>query len=167
MASGQQNEVVPTEVPGPQIVVGAAFVVLGLHGRTSNAAELSGLDGKIGPLWNRLLGGDGAPIPGVLDSERIYAVYTGYESDEQGMYDVVVGRSVNPDQTTPVGMEMVHLSAGKYLVFLAIGKAPQRIQAAWKNVYEYFRAHPEQRRAFTADFEEHSPAATRLFIALR
>ena len=160
-----QNSSVVTDAPISVAV--PAFVVIGPAVRTTNAQEMSGDKGKIGPLWKQFMQGDAETIPGVIDQETIYAVYTHYESDETGAYDLILGKSVQPDQQVPSGMKSIRIPPARYLVFPAIGSSPDAIKSAWGKVYDYFAHHSQQQRAFTIDFEQHSSLGTKLYIAVR
>ena len=165
MSFQTQNRV--AEAPGSQPVEVPAFTVIGLSVRTTNAVEMSGNAGKIGPLWSQFMHEGAEAIPGVIEQGTVYAVYTHYESDETGAYDVILGRSVQPEQQVPVNMKAVHIPAARYLVFSAADSSPAAIKAAWMSVYKYFADHSGQRRAFTFDFEQHSSTGTAIFIAIR
>jgi hypothetical protein len=91
----------------------------------------------------------------------------GYESDETGAYDLILGKSVQPGQQAPAGMKRIAIPSARYLVFPANDNSPAAIQAAWRNVYRYFEDHPAHRRAFTYDFEEHSGGGIKIFIAIK
>ncbi|MDQ2840635.1 MAG: effector binding domain-containing protein [Acidobacteriota bacterium] len=153
--------------PAPQIAEVPAFTVTGLSIRTTNTQEMSGTNGKIGPLWNQFIHGGAEVIPGAIEQGTIYAVYTNYESDETGAYDLILGRSVLPGQQTPTNMKSIHVPAASYLVFPVASSSPDAIKTAWSNIYAYFVHHANKRRAFTIDFEQHSSSGTRIFIAVR
>jgi predicted transcriptional regulator YdeE len=156
----------PLEAAVPQSAVVDAFTVIGPTVRTTNAREMSGKDGRIGPLWGQFMNGGAAAISGVIDQDTIYAVYTGYDSDETGAYDLVLGKSVQPGQQAPPAMRSVAIPKARYLVFAVTANSPEAIRSAWLKVYEYFAQHKDQRRAFSFDFEQHSSSGTRIFIAL-
>ena len=46
------------------------------------------------------MGGAGKSIPGAID-ETIFSLYTHYESDHHGAYDVILGKSVKPVHRLP------------------------------------------------------------------
>jgi len=145
-----------------------AFTVIGPFVRTTNAAEMSnGHTGKIGPLWRRFLGGEAGAIPEATDKTTTYAVYSDYESDETGAYDLTLGKAVAPGQQAPPGMRSLSIPAARYLAFPVADPSPAAIKSAWMLVYKYFAQHPEQHRAFTYDFEEHAGDGTRILIAIR
>ena len=156
----------PNSTSVPQFVNAPAFTVIGLSIRTTNAQEMSGSNGKIGPLWSQFMHGGADTIPGVKQG-TIYAVYTHYESDETGAYDLILGKSVSPEQPPPANMKRIHIPASSYLVFSAADSSPEATKAAWSDVYAYFLHHIEKHRAFTIDFEQHSGSESKIFIAVR
>lgn len=142
-----------------------AFDVIGLTTRTSNEAEFYG-SSKIGPLWGAFMGGAGQLIPDTID-DTIFSLYTHYESDHQGAYDVILGKSVQPGTPAPAGMTAKHIPAATNLVFPAESRDPEAIVAAWQSVYCYFDEPGTPKRAFTIDFERHSDKGIELFIAIQ
>jgi predicted transcriptional regulator YdeE len=154
-------------MPQPKTVELPAFSVIGLTTRTTNQFEMSGQGSRIGPLWREFQNGGGDLIPGVLDKAKTYSVYTNYESDHSGAYDVVLGRSVSDPQKAPTGMKDIQIPAGRYMVFPAAGSSPQAIQTAWMQVYDYFAQPTAPRRAFVSDFELYSPEGVSLYIGVR
>jgi predicted transcriptional regulator YdeE len=156
-----------SEVPAPEVREVPTLTVIGYSVRTSNAREMSGKDGRIGPLWGKYMQGGSASIAGVTEPGTDYAVYTNYESDEKGEYDLILGKSAKRDQQPPTGTTRIEIPAARYLVFTASGNSPDAIRAAWLAVYGFFKRHPERSRAFTHDFEQYSGGAPKLFIAIR
>ncbi len=154
-----------TEEAHPHVVDLPAFDVIGLTTRTSNEDEFSGRS-KIGPLWGRFMQGAGNSIPGVID-ETIFSLYTHYESDHHGAYDVILGKSVKSGTEAPTATIAKHIPAATYLVFPAESRAPEAIVAAWQSVYCYFDEPGAPKRAFTVDFERYSEKGVELFIAIQ
>ncbi len=148
-----------TEIPG--------FAVIGMSTRTTNEDEMSGDGGKIGLLWKSFMHGGSKRIPGVLDPTTILSVYTNYESDHNGAYDVVLGASVSDPAQAPADLRAITIPDAEYVVFPAKSNAPQDIQAAWMGVHQYFDNNPHRPRAFTADFERYSCSGVELCIAVR
>jgi len=142
-----------------------AFEVIGISARTSNEAEFAG-NSKIGPLWGKFMSGLGQSIPGAL-GETIFSLYTHYESDHNGSYDVILGKSVEPGTPGPVGLVTKHIPAATYLVFPAVSRALEAIVAAWKSVYCYFDEPGAPKRAYAVDFERYSEKGVELFIAIQ
>lgn len=149
----------------PHVAELPAFDVIGLTTRTSNDDEFSG-NSKIGPLWGSFMGGAAQSIPDALE-ETIFSLYTHYESDHNGAYDVILGKSVQPGTEPPADMIAKHVPAATYLVFPAESRAPEAIVAAWQSVYCYFDEPGTPKRAFTVDFERYSEKGVELFIAIQ
>ena len=112
------------------------------------------------------MGGAGKSIAGAID-ETIYSLYTHYESDHHGAYNVILSKSVKPETQAPAGMIAKHIPAATYLVFPAESRAPESIVAAWQSVYCYFDEPGAPKRAFTIDFERYSEKGVELFIAIQ
>jgi predicted transcriptional regulator YdeE len=122
---------------------------------------------RIGPLWQSFMNGGADSIPEALDAASTYSVYTGYETDHTGAYDVILGRRVHDPSEAPAGMRGISIPAGRYLLFRAAGRSVPDIQAAWRGVYDYFAGDSAPRRAFTYDFEKHSSDGVEVYIAVR
>lgn len=149
----------------PHVTELPEFEVIGLTARTSNDDEFSG-NSKIGPLWAQFMGGAGQLIPSTID-DTIFSLYTHYESDHNGAYDVILGKAVTPGTESPAGMIAKHISAAIYVVFPAESRAPEAIMAAWHSVYCYFDEAGTPKRAFTVDFERYSEKGVEIFIAIQ
>lgn len=137
--------------------------VAGLAVRTTNAAEADPALGKLSGLWGRFmsegwferLGKAGAFGPPI-------AVYSGYESDASGSYQVLVGREVGTSSSVAPPLEIVSVPEARYLVFEAPGPLPQAIIDGWQSIWAFFgRAARDNmpRRAYTFDFERYSDGA--------
>jgi predicted transcriptional regulator YdeE len=157
----------PRFAAAPQPADLPEFTVIGATARTTNAREMSGEDGKIGPLWNQYVNRGDKNIPGVIDPDITCAVYSSYESDANGAYDFTLGQTVRPGQKAPVGMKSIRFPAAHYLVFTAAAGSPEAIKAAWGDVYDYFASHTDRPRAFTIDFEQYTQSGVKLYIAVR
>jgi predicted transcriptional regulator YdeE len=145
-----------------------AFSVIGLTAKTSNQAEMSGSGGRLGPLWRNFMAETDQYLPGDPDRSTIFCVYTDYESDENGPYRVILGRSVSDSNVqVPHGLERIDIGDAQYLVFKALDRNPESVQEAWSRVHDYFRSHPSHRRAFTADFDKYGPNGVDLYVAVR
>lgn len=148
----------------PRVVELPAFDVIGITVRTDNSSQFRGED-KIGPLWGQFMGGAASRIPGAT-GDTVFSLYTHYESDHNGAYDVILGKSVERGTSAPTGMIPKHVPAAKYLVFEAEAQSPQAIMAAWKSVYCYFDEPGAPKRAYTVDFERYGEGRPELYIAI-
>ena len=127
--------------------------IAGYQVRTSNAAELAST-GKIGPLWQRFLAENlAATIPN-RTSNDLYAVYSNYQSDENGAYDYLIGSPVSTIDNLPAGITFAALSTGEYAV-LTTDKGPiaNVLQSAWREIWPLSPEDLGGRRAFLADYE--------------
>ena len=138
----------------PSIVQMPAFRVAGMTVRTRNDDERVPERARIGALWDRFFSASWErQLPGPGADGRLYGVYSAYESDAQGAYDVTAG--VAGADLAPAGTQRVDVLAGDYLVFRRTGAMPQIVLDAWADVWHYFAQHPEVRRRFGTDFERY------------
>jgi predicted transcriptional regulator YdeE len=149
----------------PEIVRMPAFAVAGFTTRTANEREMSG-EGRIGPLWQKYMTSGNGAIPRVIDPSLTFSVYTNYESDHTGAYDVILGKPVGNLESISDPLRGVAIPATEYAVFPAASATPDGIRSAWMAVYEYFDGPTNLRRAFTADFERYSADGVQLYIAV-
>lgn len=125
-----------------------AFRVAGLTIRTTNREESDPATARIGKLWGRFFGEETyASTPDRTGDARIFSVYSAYESDAHGAFDVTAGVAVSG------GDGSLSVEAGDYLVFNGQGQMPQMVIATWERIWQYFEAHPEVARRYRSDFE--------------
>ena len=129
------------------------FTIIGLRVRTTNAAEATP-QGQIGKLWQRIssdsiLG----QIPGRADS-NIYAVYTDYDTDENGAYTFVLGVKVTPGTSPKSNLVSQQVRPGRYALFESKpGPAKDVGIETWKRIWSW----PDRgKRAYKTDYEVHS-----------
>lgn len=124
-------------------------VIRGISVRTNNAAEF-GPNGKIPALWQSF--DESVPVD-YQNGERVYGVYYNYESDHNGMFNVLAGFD-GQSNSTQTNIENVVIPEGQYLVFTQTGDMPQIAIDAWTQVWEYFtNESTEYERCFSTDFE--------------
>ena len=152
---------------GPQRTHVPAFQVAGLRTRTRNQDEGHPSTAKIAPLWARFMAEQVAErVPHRGKGPLIYGVYSAYESDFTGAFDVTAGVSVDT-ATNDDTYCTVPLPSSDYLVFERQGPLPQTIIALWTSVWEYMADHPEHKRQYTADFEVYrGPQEVAVYIAI-
>lgn len=132
----------------------APFSVSGLKVRTRNSAELTAETAKIGPMWGRFFGeGLNEQIAPQQPAAPVYGVYSGYESDASGAFDVTAGMAV--EEPAP-GYETINIEEGRYLVFEGSGPMPDAVISAWQYIWNYFEANPQVQRRFATDFEAYN-----------
>lgn len=142
----------------PKIVEQAAFTVVGISARTTNAKEMSG-HGVIGQQWGRLFQeGLLSKIPNKADA-NIVAVYTDYESDSSGAYTFILGAKVTSAENIPAGMVAHKIPGGKFAVFTTEkGPGSKVVPEAWGHINDPQSA-AKLNRAYKADFEVYDQRA--------
>ncbi len=134
----------------PQLQRHDAFKIAGLTVRTTNREENDPQSARIGKLWTRFFDERAYERPHRIDDMRLYGVYSAYESDAHGAFDITTGVAVAD------GPETVRIEAGDYLVFSGQGEMPQMVLAVWQSIWQYFEQHPEIKRTYLSDFEAYS-----------
>ena len=143
-----------------------AFTVSGLSARTQNRDESDPKTAKIGQLWRDFFGRDLMnSIPNREPNTPIYGVYSGYESDQHGLFDVNAGVRVSDvlDNDEPLSetdttineFTNIDIEAGDYMAFPTTGDMPQRIIDGWGMVWAHFEGETTYKRRFTTDFEQY------------
>ena len=94
-----------------------AMRIVGLAVRTSNAKESNPADAKIPLLWQRFMA---EQWPGQLEAlgafGPVVAVYSAYESDVGGSYQLLVGRQLQGEAVVSLPVSSVSTQGGAYLV---------------------------------------------------
>lgn len=125
--------------------------VAGLTIRTKNSDPNMTKD--IGGLWERFFSqGVFASIPNKTNLNTI-GLYTNYESNESGAYDMMVCCEVDSVQNLPEELEVKTISAGKYAKFVVHG-GTQAVGAFWAELWQM-----KLDRKFDCDFEEYSESS--------
>ena len=128
--------------------LGQPIPIAGISVRTTNAAEFNPVTGKIAGLWARFFSeGLFDTLPNKLPESPVYGVYSGYESDYMGAFDVTAGVAISKAQG------QLELQAGEYLVFSATGPMPQTVLQTWGVVWQYFQSNADVKRRYATDFE--------------
>lgn len=139
--------------------------VTGFFVRTTNAAEMNPETAKIGSLWERFYTN---ALPELTESSKVYGLYTNYESDVTGAYDVWACASNLPSELLKDSVQ-TKIEEGKYLTFSAKGQMPQVVIDLWGEVWNYFSSpNCPHSRAYTTDFEYYkSENEVEISIALK
>jgi len=149
-------------MPNIKKVTIEAKTIKGLQVRTKNADEMNPNTQKIAPLWGRFF----SEIMPTLEPSPppLYGVYSNYESDAFGAYDLLIGSDILDDEN----FKSVNIKAGMYLVFSAKGELPQAIINTWQQVWAYFDDPSiDERRAYETDFELYKTSTeTEIFIGV-
>ncbi|CRY54169.1 MULTISPECIES: GyrI-like domain-containing protein [Yersinia] len=141
------------------------FCVAGLCVRTKNINEFNSKSARIPGLWTQFYSeGVAERITTRLPDSPIFGVYSAYESDATGFYDLTIGVSVDKPNSD---FENIAIEAGEYLVFEAKGVMPDAIIHTWSNIWSYFEKHPKISRSFLTDFEAYkSPEEAHIYIGI-
>lgn len=123
-----------------------SFTVTGLAVRTQNSDEFNQETARLPNLWQRFYATN--PIP----NTTIFGVYSNYESDVNGLYNVTVGNSNNNQSDE---LSAVKINSGNYLIFQGKGSMPQTVIETWKRAWDYFAVESPYQRCFMTDFEEY------------
>lgn len=127
-----------------------AVKAYGLSVRTNNTDEVDPAKAQIGQLWQGFF--DQA-FPKLTPDSKVYGLYTNYESDFTGEFDVIACANTLNDNDLDALVE-TEIQAGKYLTFSAEGELPQAVIALWGEVWAYFNAADcSHVRTYTTDFE--------------
>lgn len=138
-----------------------AFSVAGIRVRTRNSDEMNHATARLGALWNRFFSQSWErQLPSRGDDGRIFGVYSAYESNEHGAFDVTAGVAVADagDVHALPGAVRVDVQAGDYLVFTGEGEMPQMVIDTWVRVWQFFADNPQVQRRFGTDFEAYEGA---------
>ncbi len=117
--------------------------IRGFSAVTENKSEMSG-EGKIAALWQRFAQ---EIMSNTSQHSPCYAIYYDYRSDVDDTYRVLIG-----SESTTQG-DMVRIQPGKYHEFRAQGEMPQTVISLWQDVWDYYRHHPDEKRAYCTDVE--------------
>ena len=136
------------------------IVVAGFQIRTTNARELSG-ESQIRALWQRFfLDNLATQIPN-RTNDSLYAVYSNYQSDENGEYDYLLGAPVTGVDHLPAGMTYAAIATGEYAIITTEkGPVVQVMQQAWRHIWTISAEELGGKRAFLTDYEIYDHRAT-------
>jgi predicted transcriptional regulator YdeE len=139
-----------------------AFRVAGPTVRTTNREETTPATARLGRLWGSFFDEKMAGLmPRRTSDARIFGVYSAYEADANGAFDVTAGLAVAD------GDDSVAIEAGNYLVFPGAGEMPRMVIATWQRIWQYFEAHPEITRSYRSDFEAYEgPDKVAIYIGV-
>lgn len=149
--------------------------IVGISVRTNNNTESQADSAKIPSLYERYFDEELDDVIPEIDqtptqSQRRYAVYADYDSDENGDYSILVGKQVASDAEIPEQFEGTTIDRGNYLKFVGHGHPPEMVKATWEQIWDYFQTSDTHTRAFTTDFEvydESKPGQVEIYIAVQ
>ncbi len=130
---------------GINVVELEEIYVAGLAIRTNNRTEQElGGNGWIAKTWDE--------VKEMTDPNPPAAIYTGYASDKDGDFSVVIGFRRSAAKDFKTGEIISKIPAGKYAKFSRKGPLPDVVIEAWKEVWQA-EAEGKLNRAYTADLE--------------
>ncbi|HHF2887240.1 GyrI-like domain-containing protein [Vibrio diabolicus] len=141
------------------------FKATGFVIRTTNADEVNPSTKKIGELWAKFYTN---AAPKLNEKSNVFGIYTNYESDFTGAFDVIACSDTLSPEMLPDSVK-VHVTSGKYVTFTASGEMPQAVIELWGEVWSYFSSENcLYKRAYTTDFEYYKSAhEVEISIAVR
>jgi predicted transcriptional regulator YdeE len=123
-------------------------MAIGLTARTKNSAP--DMVTVIGSLWTHFY------QDGIYDSihekinNKALGIYSDYESDANGEYDITVACAVSRPDKLPPNTVIKTIPAGKYAKFILQGNLHQIIAAFWQELWTM-----NLDRTYICDFEEY------------
>jgi len=140
-----------------------SFTLSGISVRTSNQNEMNPATAKIGDLWGTFYSEFGKRL---TENSNVYGVYTDYESDFSGRYNVYAASDIFAEYSD---LSQINIVAGEYLVFSAHGEVPHVVIDLWGHIWEHFSNKDlAYERAYTTDFEHFKkPTAVDIYIAIK
>ena len=124
------------------------IVINGLSVRTKNLDEMNSSTAKIGPLWHKFFT---EIAPNLKNGSKVYGLYSNYQSDASGEFDVTAGTDQKIDK-----LNNIQVKKGKYLVFSAKGSMPQVVINVWEEIWNYFSPTNQENqyeRTYLTDIE--------------
>ena len=127
------------------------FYLIGISTRTTNENGQSAKDIEV--LWSKFWSEEiQKQIPNQI-SDKIYAVYTDYESDFTRPYTTIVGSAVSSLAHIPEGFVGITIETANYQKFVSKGKMPEAVFNTWLEIWG--DKDLNQKRAYQADFTIH------------
>ena len=140
--------------------------ILGKTVQTKYALEVDPATTRIPGHWQAFMEMGGTSAIPAAQEAAIYAVYSDYESDMQGLYTLTLGTVSGAEASEE--FKAATLPAGRFLQFTAQGAAPDCTVNAWNEVWAYFADETsEHKRAYTTDFEVYTgPEGVSIYIEI-
>ena len=148
-----------------KVTLSHSIQLSGVKCRTTNKDEMNPSTARIGQLWGQFFQQSTQPI-----QSKIYSVYTNYESDHNGAYDIYVATpSSESNRNLTETIQIPQENDEEFLVFSGSGKMPETCINLWQSIWQYFdKHHVEYSRAFSLDFEEYDDKENvKIYIALK
>jgi predicted transcriptional regulator YdeE len=140
--------------------------LIGVSIRTRNENEKSQETAQIPGLWKTFYEDI---YQKVLNGETVYGVYSNYESDHTGYFDVSAAVDKGGNEAEQSNIKLIELQGGKYLKFTPKRESANQIWRLWEQVWEFFSDESQKlERAYTMDYEVFYPnKEVELYIAIK
>lgn len=129
--------------------------LVGIAARTSNALEFDPKTAQIGKIMQRFF--EENLMNKILykkDPNKVFAVYTDYESDENGAYTYFLGVEVTTIENQEDIFQTIVIPNQTYTKFISnSGKMPEVVINMWQNIWKMSAEDFGGSRAYIADFE--------------
>ncbi|CDH08197.1 GyrI-like domain-containing protein [Xenorhabdus bovienii] len=150
-----------------KIVDCSALSLVGISTCTKNAHEMDAATAKIMPLWQHFYQDI---YPKQLSGNVVYGVYSNYESDANGQFDVIAAVKEHEGDNAQTGssFDKIELVAGRYIIFSGLAGEGNPVFQLWQQVWQYFE-QPDclHQRSWKTDYEVfHQDGKIELFIGI-
>lgn len=122
--------------------------VAGLTIRTNN--NDSNMAKSIGNLWQKFFADGMYQSIANKQNDNSIGLYTNYESDVNGAYDVMVCCEIIDTVSLLIGVNTQIIPAGRYAKFVVHGDVPQVVAEFWSKLWSM-----DLDRKYSCDFEEY------------
>ena len=121
----------------------------------------------ISKLWNEFFSSNiVSKIKNKKPDSFIYGVYSDYQSDLNGNYNITAGVEIPKSEIK--NNNIVKIKKGKYLLFENKGTLPDIVIQTWKTIWSYFEEHKDIKRDYTSDFEVYeSDKNIKIYISIK
>ena len=137
------------------------FYVVGITERTSNALEMSG-GGKMLLMWSRFFADlISTRVKNKVNPNEIVALYSNYESDENGEYDYTIGYVVDNIDDIDDNLTIKEVPSQEYVMFTTEkGQMPAVLIKLWQKIWNASaQGFSGRKRAFNTDIEVYDERA--------
>ena len=131
--------------------------ILGIATQTNNQAEMAGV-GKISRLWEKFFKqGIGERLSAKSVEDRVFALYTDYESDENGEYTLLIGKLVEKMTEAPVGLVLKTIPEARYVTYTSKkGPLAKVVPETWQQIWQDDEVR--HKRSYSGDYEVYERA---------
>jgi predicted transcriptional regulator YdeE len=142
--------------------------LVGITARTSNALEFDPKAAQIGKTMQRFFTENlQEKIQHRKNPNKVFAVYTNYESNENGSYTYFLGQEVTAFGNQSDIFQTLVIPNQTYTKFTSNpGKIPKVVINMWQNIWQMKEADFEGKRSYISDFEVYDERSTDLNSAI-